>query len=85
MSARTPNLRISKAMRLACVAVALGAIYARIPLSDSRDGTSGPDGAEVVITVEQTSAFLAYVKRQQMHSDLFVKTASLVLLSRSVF
>ena len=73
MSARTYNLRISKAMTLACVAVALGASYAQNALSESRDGTSGSD---VVVTVEQKPAFLAYVNRHQMHSDLFVKHVS---------
>jgi hypothetical protein len=76
MSGRTPSLRISKAMTLACVAVALGAICAQNALSGSRDGPSGSQGGEVVITVDQKPAFLAYVKRKQMHSDLFVKQVS---------
>ena len=55
--------------------VALGAIYARNPLSRFSRWIERSRRAKVVITVEQNSAFLAYVKRQQMHSDLFVKTA----------
>jgi hypothetical protein len=76
MSVRTRNLRMSKGMTLACAAVALGAIYAQNALSGSRDRSSGSDGAEVVITVDQKPAFLAYVKRHQMHSDLLVKHVS---------
>jgi hypothetical protein len=58
------------------VAAALGASYAQDALSGSRDGASGSDGAEVVITFDQKPAFLAYVKRQQMHSNLSVKRVS---------
>jgi len=76
MSVRTRNLRISKGTTLACAAVALGAIYAQNALSGSRDGSGGSDGAEVVITVDQKPAFLAYVKRHQMHSDLLVNRVS---------
>jgi hypothetical protein len=76
MSVRTRNLRISKGTTLACAAVALGAIYAQNALSGSRDGSAGSDGAEVVITVDQKPAFLAYVKRHQMHSDLLVNRVS---------
>jgi hypothetical protein len=75
MSVRTRNLRISKGTTLACAAVALGAIYAQNALSGSRDGSGGSDGAEV-ITVDQKPAFLAYVKRHQMHSDLLVNRVS---------
>ena len=55
------------------MAVALAVGYAQNALSGSRDGSSG---AEVVVTVDQKSAFLAYVKRQQMHSDLLIKQVS---------
>jgi hypothetical protein len=76
MSVRTRNLRISKGMTLACVAVALGAIYAQNALSESRDGSSVSNGAEVVVAVDQKPAFLAYVKRHRMHSDLLLKHVS---------
>jgi hypothetical protein len=76
MSARTRNLRISKGIAFACVAVALGAIYAQDALSGSRDGSGRSDGAEVVVAVDQKPAFLGYVKRRQMHSDLLVKHVS---------
>ncbi len=76
MSVRTRNLRISKGMTLACAAVALGAICAQDALSGSRNGSGGSDGGEIVITVDQKPAFLAYVRRHQMHSDLLVKHVS---------
>jgi hypothetical protein len=76
MSVQTRNLRISKAMTIACAAVALGAIYAQNALSGSRDGSGASDGAEVVITVDQKTAFLAYERQRQMRSDLLLKHVS---------
>jgi Protein of unknown function (DUF1236) len=76
MIARTYNLRISKGMTLGCMAVALGVAYAQNALSGSRDGSSASNGAEAVITINQKPAFLAYVKRHQMHSDLLLKHVS---------
>jgi hypothetical protein len=72
MSVRARNLRISKGMTLACTAVALGVVYAQDALSGSR----GADDGEVVISVDQKPAFLAYVKRHHMQSGLAVKHVS---------
>lgn len=76
MRPRTHNLRISKAMMLSCVAVALGVSYAQHALGGSRNGSSGLVCAEVIITVDQKSAFLGYVKRHKMHSGLLVRAVS---------
>lgn len=76
MGARTPNLRISKAMTLACVVVALGASYAQNALSSSRDGSSDSDGGEVINSVDQKSCYISCVKRKQTYSDLSVKQVS---------
>ena len=75
MIARTEKCRACGVVLFACVA-ALGAGYAQNALSGSPNGSSDSDGAEVVIIVEQKPAFLDYVKRQQMHSGLLVKTVS---------
>ena len=73
MSARAYNLRISKAMTLACAAVALGACYALNAISDPHDGSSSSD---VIISGDQKPALLAYVKRHRTHSDPLVQHVS---------
>jgi hypothetical protein len=76
MSAGTVKPRISKVAILGCLAAALGASYALDASSALRDGRSGSEGPGVVITVDQRPAFLAYVRRRQMHSDPLLKRVS---------
>jgi hypothetical protein len=67
---------VSKAVIFACLAAASGASYALDVSSGFRKGETGSKGSDVVITGDQTPAFLAYVKRQKMRPDPLFKPVS---------
>ena len=76
MSTGTLKTRISKVVILACLATLLSAGYALDAAAVFHDRRMGSEGPEVVIAVEQKSAFLAYVMRQQVPSDPQLKRVS---------
>jgi hypothetical protein len=76
MSAGTVKRRISQAVILGCLAAALAASYVLDASSALRDVRSDSEGPGVVITLNERPAFLAYVRRRQMHSDPLLKRVS---------
>jgi hypothetical protein len=73
MSAGTVKRRLARAAIFGCLAAALGGSYALDAWSALRGGRSGFEGPGVVITLDERPAFLAYVRRRQMHSDPLLK------------
>ena len=76
MSAGTLKTRISGVVILACLAALLSACYALDGAAVFHDRRMGSEGPEVVIAIDQKSAFLAYVMRQQIPSDAQLKRVS---------
>ena len=86
MSAGTLKTRISGVVILACLAPLLSAGYALDAAAVFHDRRMGSEDLEVVIAIDQKSAFLAYVMRQQipsMHSLSACRSETLCRISQS--
>ena len=76
MSAATLKTRISWVVILVCLATLLSAGYALIPAAVLHDRRDGSKDREIVTAVDQKSAFLEYMMRQQIPSDENLKPVS---------